>query len=97
MTVENRRFVQLTDFVAVQYTCRACGTRVAVPRAKWNVIPDKCPRCGSNPRSGKAWLPGVNTRIEKLVDELLARLDSLTTEAAEREFDIAFEIATNEE
>lgn len=47
MTVENRRFVELIDILAVQFECKQCGARLSCPIRKWKQMKFGCPNCNA--------------------------------------------------
>lgn len=58
MTAENRRFINLDEVVALEYTCSKCGVRVSMPRkkSKWKKIPYACPGgCTTAQGGANAW------------------------------------------
>jgi hypothetical protein len=48
MTAEERLLIELSDILALEFTCKQCGVKVGIsPQKERHFIPTKCPGCGA--------------------------------------------------
>ena len=65
MTIEGHSYIEMSDIVAVRFTCMRCGTSTTYPLKNQQVVPFACDNC----TEGK-WFTDDRERAGKLKDLL---------------------------
>jgi hypothetical protein len=71
MTAEERVLIELSDVLALEFTCKQCGVKVGIsPQKERHFVPSSCPSCGAQFFKEKT---ALNTLVQHLVQMLRDR------------------------
>jgi hypothetical protein len=78
MTVQTKHFIELTDLLALRFTCKECGSTLSLPLSDTKLIKpqnkrflDECPSCQC------AWASLNGTTFEPVITKAASALNQL--------------------
>jgi hypothetical protein len=91
MTTETRTTIELGDVLAIEFECKKCGAKIAVPIEKFRQAPLRCAACDT--QEAEQWLvangpESDHSRIGRLA-QLIAQLSELKPEHFAMRLEIA--------
>jgi transcription initiation factor IIE alpha subunit len=90
MTSQTKRYIEVPEIIALRFDCKHCGASLSLPLARdvgKSLL--KCPRCG------EGWARLENSTSEVLIEELVEKIEKLSSILPYLGFRFYLEIASD--